>query len=256
MLGAAQQQTVDLEVAGLKVGSGFDEKKEPRAAATVEGGGVVAGPVAQPCLTEAVDPNAKGLLVLVGEGLDGDNVEAGRFGDGNFGRKRLEGEAGVEGAQSGCAGGSGAGHAMQEQQAAGDQQILHGGEVVAETGGLDLFEDADVGDFVEAFGAIGGGAEVAVLDGAAPLESAEANALGGNFSLAFAGGDALDVGLARLGRIQQEAAPSTGDIEEAIASIEGEEGANAFEGIALGTEKVFIRLAKMSAGVSEEGTQP
>lgn len=90
---------MDLEVAGLEVGSGFDEIEEPGASSAVEGGGEAAQLFAQPGLAEAVDPNAEGLLVLEGEGFDGDDVEAGGFGGGDFSGEGLEGEAGIEGAQ-------------------------------------------------------------------------------------------------------------------------------------------------------------
>jgi hypothetical protein len=115
---------MDLEVAGLEVGGGFDEVEEPGASAAVEDSGLVAHPE----LTEAVDPDVEGLLVFAIEGFDGNDVEAGGFGGSDFGGERLEDPIRIEGAQGGSGGGAGAGHAMEEDEAAGDEQVAHTGE--------------------------------------------------------------------------------------------------------------------------------
>lgn len=279
-----------LEAGGLKIRGGLNEPEEPGAGGALDGGIGARSESAGGGAAQAADPEAEGWLKGGLEGFKADQLEAGGFGGFQFAGEGLKGELAAERDDPGRAKTRGAGDAVHEEQAAGDEQVGDGGEAVGEIGGGNLLEEADVGDFVEGLGAEGGGTEIASINGAAKagagaggldgpsgiagvagqpagsIESGDAAADG--VRLGFAGGEGEDVRGVVAGGVEGEGSPAAGEIEQAVAGLEAKGEAGATEGFRLGGQSGGVGVAvgsgaggwpaglEAGAGVAEERAEP
>jgi hypothetical protein len=147
------------------------------------------------------------------------------------------------------------GDAVVEEQAAGLEQAPDLGEVIGQARPADVLEHADRGDLVVRLALV----EVAVVEQVhahAPGEPSLGDQLVDVGVLVLAQRDALGAHAVVLGGEQEQAAPAGADVEEAVAFLQHQLGADVLELGGLRLRDRHRRIAEVGARVDPARVEP
>lgn len=236
-----------LQVRGVEGSDGVDEEEEPAAVPAVRRAGHPAEPL---------NPEAEGALVVGLERVDAEDFEAGGLGSFKIAGERFGRDLCIEGLALRSARPGRTSETVDEKESAGNEHGAHACQVVGEICGGNMLEDGEVGDFVEGFRPVGLGAQVTAFDEGSAFESSLRDAFANDGQLSFAGRYAVDVGASVAGRAEEKRAPSTGNVEEAVAAFDPQGRECVLDsGLLCGVE-IVLGAGEEGAGMGEGRAEP